>query len=436
VQSSFPNSAGSILKLCYELACDDGTALEEAAAQVPETPTCQEGETLKDYYVIESNGVPVATIKPYVSDVVGDVLYGYNGLTTAPALGTLVNLDNATSLMVHHDTKNDLVNLIINNGKALTVDGLLYDQATYTEMTLTNAPTNSHILVKDDPADGDVLEKTSPTDYRFQWSSIAPYTDGVVVYMGSKEFCADLTVVENTYPTQWKFLSGDLVNDLLTLRDRSEPGASFNICYRPTCEANTVDPLASVSASATPDILQTVQEVVETAVETATSAVQSLLSSQNFVQLDTGKLIETCTTDSDCILYGHVCRAGICRVPCDDTTLLLPTATPSVSASTTPIPTAAVNTPTATLVGEAVTAKPTPVVQVEATTPTPVVQVEAATPAPATPTPSPVVQVEVGVGTSPTPTPAPATPTPSPIPTPVPTATPTPLAEVGVGAGI
>lgn len=232
VPTGIENLEGSTLSMCYRPICN-GTPLP-TPSPTPLTPAfglCANGK--KPRWKIEAPGEDVAYIEPYESNVSARPLYGYVKGQKA-AIDASLGADNSTLMLVHHDQRRDQYNLLLYVGVPLESDGSTRTEYSYYSMRMRNAPAGSKIPVKDDPQSKyDIMEKETATQLFFQWK-LALLSDGVMVNMGTAEFCVDLDVVLNTYTTVWRFLSGNSMTRLST-EYSNRAGKTLSICYDPYC---------------------------------------------------------------------------------------------------------------------------------------------------------------------------------------------------------
>lgn len=104
---------------------------------------------------------------------------------------------------MHQDTKTGAHSLIILNGPPLANDNDYVHMA----VRVDKLPEEAQVAVMDDPDTDSFVVFRQERATEVNWSWKRPYSDGIAISMPMKEFCIDVTVLNNTYPSEWKFYS-------------------------------------------------------------------------------------------------------------------------------------------------------------------------------------------------------------------------------------
>eukprot|EP00190_Bangiopsis_sp_CCMP1999_P000021 CAMPEP_0198726058 /NCGR_PEP_ID=MMETSP1475-20131203/3237_1 /TAXON_ID= ORGANISM="Unidentified sp., Strain CCMP1999" /NCGR_SAMPLE_ID=MMETSP1475 /ASSEMBLY_ACC=CAM_ASM_001111 /LENGTH=821 /DNA_ID=CAMNT_0044487937 /DNA_START=83 /DNA_END=2544 /DNA_ORIENTATION=+ len=247
-ESSIPAVAGTVLNICYKPACEALIGGQHIPLPSPTpTPSPPVPFATQPRYRVESGGAFITYIYPYESAQSASELYGYSR-SHRPSFCNLFKGDNYTSLVVHHDTANDRFNLIVHVGTPQMADSSGYPGYVHQSLSISNAPANSEVVVRDDPGWGDQMKKVTNTDIFCKWRVLYPYVDGVAIDMATEDFCVDLTVEQNSFSTAWNLLSGSNLEQASSDISNSK-GSSIKVCY----DTETVDgaPLPSEASCLT-----------------------------------------------------------------------------------------------------------------------------------------------------------------------------------------
>lgn len=165
---------------------------------------CDADSFLADRYRLSGEGLPEVFIETVDSATNVDTFYNYRRSSLFYAASKEITTDNATTLAIHRDTSTGDHSLIILNGPPLE-NG---DSYVRMSVEVSNLPRSANIAVRDDP-ETDIFRLSRITGKaRASWAWKQPYSDGVAISMPGKDFCVDIKVLTNTYPTEWKFYSG------------------------------------------------------------------------------------------------------------------------------------------------------------------------------------------------------------------------------------
>lgn len=213
------NAEGLDLEVCYEAIC---------ATPVP-TPC----STLAARWRIEGVGETTTYIEPYNTVNNARTFYGRRHNLVA-SVDDVIDADNSTLIMVHHDTVKDAWNLMIYIGIPLLPDGSRKTKGkTEYEMTMSNVPVDAGFVIKDDVA-YDTMIKVSAAEMYFHWRRFGVKTDGVMINMKRADFCVTLRIIKNTYPNFFHFASGQTLQNV-PVKMSNEIGKDILICYDPYC---------------------------------------------------------------------------------------------------------------------------------------------------------------------------------------------------------
>lgn len=236
ITTSMTNAEGTSLRICYKPTCQSPILPKPRPSAVPSpTPSTAADECVKTpRWRVESEGWSALFIEPYNSEIPSRKLYEYRR-GQRPGIAAKLRADNSTLIMVHHDTKKDFYNLLIYIGSPLSATT---DEFAYYKMRLFDAPPNSAMPVQDDPLSRyDVMQKVTDTEFHFQWRLKRDNADGVMINMKTANFCVRLNIEQNSYPSQWQFVSGDRMGKLATTLPNAM-GTEMKICYDPYCPSN------------------------------------------------------------------------------------------------------------------------------------------------------------------------------------------------------
>lgn len=127
--------------------------------------------------------------------------YRYSGSQNGAAREVIVS--NASTIAVHRDVNNDEYSLLLLNGPPLMAG----DNYVQMDVEVSRLPATAIMAVTDDPATDSFSYSPTTGTITANWAWKQPYSDGIAIRMPKEKFCVDITILSNTYPTEWKFYS-------------------------------------------------------------------------------------------------------------------------------------------------------------------------------------------------------------------------------------
>lgn len=213
-QDSTSNAVGSAVNICYESACatptpsptlsPSPTAAPTTSSPPSPTPTplsCPVGSAAMGRYRVSAAGMPDTLLDAVETATTVEDFYRYSGSQNGAAREVIVS--NASTIAVHRDVNNDEYSLLLLNGPPLMAG----DNYVQMDVEVSRLPATAIMAVTDDPATDSFSYSPTTGTITANWAWKQPYSDGIAIRMPKEKFCVDITILSNTYPTEWKFYS-------------------------------------------------------------------------------------------------------------------------------------------------------------------------------------------------------------------------------------
>lgn len=190
------------------LACafGDPVALEGSKSSV-RRDLCGVDTKLSEGYRISAEGMEDIHVSTVDSETAVETFYSYRTDLQYAAANYLM-VPNVTILAVHRNVLTEEHSLIILNGPPLATEK---DKFVDMSLRVTNLPRTAEVAVRDDPNTDQFRLFTARRTLWVKWAWKMPFSDGVAVRMPQKDFCVDIEILRNSYPSMWNFVSAQSV---------------------------------------------------------------------------------------------------------------------------------------------------------------------------------------------------------------------------------
>lgn len=212
------NAVGASINICYDPFCLTPTPTPTATPTLTPTPTstptpsptptlapgqCAPGLTIADRWRISRSGTTITYISALQTTSSVEDFYDYSKGYLVYAAATEIVIENVTTIAVHHDTSLDEYSILLVNGPPLSVP----TGYVHMEVEVSKLPITASIAVMDDPITDKFSINPDNGTAIANWHWKQPFTDGVAFRLPNKDFCLNINVLKNTYPSRWNFNS-------------------------------------------------------------------------------------------------------------------------------------------------------------------------------------------------------------------------------------